>query len=240
MWTICAMPTHAARSGCPGSSPWKSLIDSFPRNFGLFAGCIDPGVPEESQGLALLVDSLGRDRILNARSELIAEEGVVDPPVAERLTELDTPSVLPFLRLILEAGSEPMRRKVVEALRRIRGREPSACLLRLGSGECELPRPYLLALTDDKPGSDRPWTFRSLVVSQICHLVRVLADRKERIAGRLEAIELLGLFHEVEARAQLQSLVRARRFGVFPRESRTVREAARRALRANAKVRLEA
>ncbi|MCU0724470.1 MAG: hypothetical protein MUE73_01570 [Planctomycetes bacterium] len=208
----------------------KGVLESFPAGFGLFLDSVDPQFDAEMAELERVLEELGRDRILAARQVLVHREGLLDPARAGKALALSSPAALPLIRIIVEEGGATLRKRVATALARIRGDEPAACALRFVHDPADLPRTYLVGLTDEPPGSGNRSVFRRTVASILCRFVRGTTGSPAESDARCAAIFHLALFREPEAEALLSALARGQRTGLLSREPRAIREAARSAL----------
>jgi hypothetical protein len=210
----------------------EGVLRCFPEGFGLFLDSIDPQFAGEMAELQRVIEGLGRDRILAARQVLVQREGLLDPVRAGKVLGLGTAATLPLIRIIIEEGAPTQRKRVAGALARIWGEDLAACALRFVRDAADLPRTYLVGLTDEPPGSVNRSAFRRTVATILCRFVRETAGSPAETDARCAAIGHLATFREPEAEALLSSLARGQRTGLISREPRAIREAAGSALSA--------
>ena len=211
----------------------ETIREHFPRDFGLYLESLDVDVAGDLEELSALAGSLGAARIEAAAEELVEVEAITEPERMERILRTRTPSMLPFLRLLLGRTEKGKRQPLIAALRQLRGDDTAACLLSIVDDPELLPVKYLQSLAGEGVSTTTDaWAQRDLIAGVICRYLYATANRPEKADRRAYAIQCLEHFMTPDARKLLEELLRARRHLVVPREPKAVRQAVRRVLQA--------
>ena len=206
------------------------VLESFPEHFGLFLDSLDPDRPADTQRLGPLLKTLGSRRIREHADALVQEEGVLEEHRVLRLLREAVPALLPLLRLILEQGDDAQRAQAVHRLVQLRLDLPEACLLYVWDDPVGLPLPYLRVIADPDRTREQLVALHGVISQQICRWLRAAEACPDREERRTYAIQHLGAYPSTEAERLLEEVLGSRRFGLVPRESKGIRDAARGAL----------
>ena len=209
------------------------IVEAFPQDFVLYLDCVDVRRDEHRAELARACRRLEPHAVQSAGTTLLTGDGLLEPARRDTLLAVGDASIQPFARLLFTADPDGCRGPVLRHLAVVHG-----------------PRSIAAALATLQPG---PWMSRSLIsrlidigrqadgedVSLRDEASRAVVARMESIAAanpesaeRLELIRALARLPSDRSRSVLRRLVRARRWLIFPAESKTVRDAASQALAA--------
>lgn len=209
----------------------ERVLETFPEAFGLYLESLDPEQAEDRAELETVASSLGVLRIREAREALLGAEHVLEASRLDRLLAAPSRSLLPFYRLALEQGVSSQRQRVVGALRRMYKTQDVACLLFVFDTPEQLPVWYTRALTEPSHRAGFDGAIRAQITQALIGFIRETAGDLRRVDRRVYAIQNLLHFMTSEAVLLLEEILRARTFGIVPREPKHVRQVARQILK---------
>lgn len=222
-------PSLVGRRGFHGRDlEW--IRGHFPHTFLPLLDSIAAGDHHDVDLLDRLCRSVGSERLRREIAPMV-EAGLLERDGrAELILSRPTTATLPLVHLLL-ARRESYAPQVVDFLRRIEWTAVEAAPLKILGAE-NLPMAYLLELT--RGGADNQFapSLRTEASKLIGRWVAATATSEAADdEKRAYAVSMLGELRSEEAWEMLERLVSDRRWFGLPRESRTIRRAAREALR---------
>jgi hypothetical protein len=206
------------------------ILAEFPRYFGLYLEAIDPDSNDDLRELESVCSELGSQRVRDARRALVEQEGIVEKHRAETLLGRPSLAMLPFVRILLAEGDDAQRVGVVRMMKRLRINVREACLLYIWDDPVGLPIEYLLTIADPDRSREDLEALHPKISHQICRYLAGTTAGGGDDQHRIYAIHHLGMFGGRESEFVLRKLITAKRFRLFPVESKAVRDAAASAL----------
>ena len=208
-----------------------TVIETFPRDFGIFVNAIDFARQNELDILLRICAAVGAERILAEQELLHREIQFADPDLAGRILGQREPALMPLARLILEKGGPVYTPGVVAYLRKLELKAPEACLLWIFEDLEYLPQDYLLAIMASVTGEAYGEELRERVTELLCRYVRDTGHTSAANARRIYAIKQLSQFRSEESEELLREILKSHKYVVIPTEPYAVRRAAKAALK---------
>lgn len=204
-----------------------AVIESFPRDFGLYIDSIDLTRVEDRAELGSVLDAITPERVLGSIPTLTkGPDSLLIQGRGQRLLNLAVPSALPFVEVILALDDRASRDMVVSYLRAIGGDSAAVALLQVMEISSSAPVAYL---RDAARCLQYGGIFPTVLTHQVDVLKRQLATPALPLRARLNAVRALGRIGGLEANVALRDLLR-KRWGIFSVERREIRDAAQHAL----------
>ena len=206
------------------------ILRLFPRYFGLYLEALDTSSNDDLRELEGICSELGPNQIREARKDLVDQEGITEEHRASALLSRPALSMLPFVRILLAEGTDDQRVQAVKLLRRLRVNVREACLLYIWDDPVGLPLEYLLTISDPERTKEDLEALHPKISHQIGRFLNSSLAQEVDEKRRIYAIHHLGMFGGRDSEFTLREILKAKRFGFLPVESKAIREAAASAL----------
>lgn len=207
-----------------------NVVHGFPRHFGLYLTTLDAVRRADLDELDGVLDAVGPERVREAEKALVLTERILEESCMGPILARPSTSLRPLLRIALARGGESVRAKAIGILPRLRIDVREACLLYVWDDPKGLPIDYLVTITDPEHTTEDLAGLHSQISSEICRFLESTVDRSDRDERRIYAIQHLGVFFDAGAEYLLDHIVHDRSLGLLHKQSKAVRDAARRAL----------
>lgn len=209
-----------------GAFSADDIANAFPAEFGTYLGTLDHAVEEDRQELIDVCASVGLDGFRRHLPELLSDARVDRPTVwTGMLSEPGAARALAAGTLLLALDELRYKPRIVDLLRRTRGEEREAILLRVAERPQDVPSAYLRLFMDHETGTVPSAALVEAIAS------RLVAEYRERVEAqapedeRVAVLQAFAAFDCEASRRFLNEVASARRFGFIPVGGRVERAA---------------